>query len=82
MAKGRDGSMRDSMPEIAAWIDDLRRVFGRAEIDDQIRRGLRGECVFWASENGRELGVRGPAGVPLTDELRHAREAKRASGRG
>lgn len=44
--------MRDSLPEIAAWIDDLRRVVGRAEIDAQIRRGIAGEPVFAVHVDG------------------------------
>ena len=66
MSQGDDGSLRNAMPEITAWIDDLRQVFGRASIDAQIRRGLRGECVFYARENGHEVGAPGPRGVPIT----------------
>lgn len=66
MSQGRDGSLRDKMPEIAAWIDELRQAFGRDVIDGQIRRGLRGEVLFHAREGGHELGKPGPAGVPIT----------------
>jgi hypothetical protein len=55
------------MPEIAAWIDGLRQVFGRAEIDAQLRRGMRGELTFFHFvENGREIGKPGPEGVPVS----------------
>lgn len=64
MKKG--GSLRSDMPEVAAWIDDLRTVFGREMIDEQLRRGMRGEVHFYASENGHVLGTPGPAGVPVT----------------
>lgn len=50
------------MPEVAAFVDDLREVFGREPIDEQIRRGLRGEPVFWAREAGHEIGTPVPAG--------------------
>jgi hypothetical protein len=49
-----------------AWLDELRAVFGQEHIDGQIRRGLKGECVFYANENGIELGQPGPPGVPLS----------------
>lgn len=39
-------SLRARCPEFAAFIDELRRVFGRAEIDAQIRRGMNGEPSF------------------------------------
>lgn len=38
--------LRESQPEFAAWIDDLRRVFGVEAINTQIRRGMAGEPVF------------------------------------
>jgi hypothetical protein len=66
MSKTGGGSLRGAMPGIAAWLDELRTVFGRAEIDEQIRGGLRGECVFYAQENGHQLGKKGPPGVPLS----------------
>lgn len=49
--------MRAEMPGVAAWIDELRRVFGRDEIDAQIRRGMRGEPTFYAYENGHAIGT-------------------------
>ena len=52
------GSMRDQMPVVAAFVDDLRAVFGKDEIDGQIRKGMKGEAAFFASENGHEIGAR------------------------
>lgn len=53
---------RQSMPTVAAWIDDLREAFGKTEIDAVIRVGLRPDCEprrrFFASENGQEIGNR------------------------
>jgi len=45
------------MPEIAALIDALRATFGKEVIDGQIRKGMKGEPVFWATENGYEIGT-------------------------
>lgn len=52
------GSLRDAMPETAAWIDQLREVFGAAAIDGSIRRGLQGVPMFWADEAGQEVGTK------------------------
>lgn len=50
------------------WIDTLREVFGKEEIDRQIRRGMAGQPTFWAEENGIEVGTKPdwvkPAGPP------------------
>ncbi|MET3431449.1 hypothetical protein ABIC71_000927 [Herbaspirillum seropedicae] len=50
-------NLRQEMPRIAAMIDDLRRELGLLPVDRQIRRALRGESVFYARENGREIGT-------------------------
>ena len=54
------GGMRERMPQCAAWVDAQREAFGEDEIDNVIRRGLRGDCkpeerVFF-SEAGVTLG--------------------------
>jgi hypothetical protein len=52
------GSMREAMPTVAAFVDELRAVFGADQVDPSIRAGLRGEPnKFWASEAGMELGT-------------------------
>jgi hypothetical protein len=51
------GSLREEMPAVAAFGDELRQAFGREYVDGAIRQGLRGRPVFWASENGREIGT-------------------------
>lgn len=54
----RQSNLRDQMPETAAFIDALRREFGAAMIDGQIRKGLRGEApAFYAEEGGRAVGT-------------------------
>ncbi len=49
---------RKSMPQTAAFIDQLRDVFGADQVDPSIRAGLRGEPNrFHAIEAGLELGT-------------------------
>lgn len=45
------------MPGTAAFIDAMREAFGADMINDQIRKGMKGEPTFYASENGHELGT-------------------------
>lgn len=45
------------MPNVKRWADDLRAVFGAAEIDAALR--AQG---FYASEAGRVLDTRTPLG--------------------
>lgn len=52
------------MPEITAWVENLRDAFGTEEINRQIRRGRDGEPVFFASENGTSYGTPIPPGNP------------------
>ena len=49
------------MPEIAAFVADLKAVFGEQEIDEAIRRGKAGEATFYARENGHAVGTPTPA---------------------
>lgn len=49
------------MPTVTAWIDGLRDVFGRRDIDAVIRSGIRGVPGFHARENGIEVGTAPPA---------------------
>jgi len=55
MAKG---GMREQMPVVAAWIDGMREAFGTESIDRQIRAGMKGQPVFYASENGHTVGTK------------------------
>jgi len=55
--------MREAMPTVAAWIDDLRAAFGAETIDAAIRGAVRdGRATFYAEEGGRQLGT--PATLP------------------
>jgi hypothetical protein len=57
-------SLRDEIPQTAALIDELRSVFGRESVDAQIRAGMQGAPMFWAKENGHEIGTK-----PLGDRV-------------
>ena len=57
MAKG---SMREQMPVVTAWIDEMRSAFGTEHIDGVIKAGMRGQPVFFASENGHTVGTPSP----------------------
>lgn len=56
--KAGKGGMRQAMPTVAGWIDELREAFGAESIDASIRAGLRGELNrFHAREGAHELGT-------------------------
>lgn len=67
-------SMRDSMPQTAAWIDDLRAAFGAGAVNGAIRAGIGGLPVFFAAEAGHQLGA--PATLPREDRLHVFSEAE------
>lgn len=59
---GKTGSLRESMPQVAQWIDELRAQFGKEAIDRIVLAGKRGERRFYAAEIGpdgvmREFGT-------------------------
>ena len=60
-----NGNMREQMPQVAAIIDAFREAFGAEVVDAAIRRGMRGEQGFHATENGHEVGTPVYRGVPL-----------------
>jgi hypothetical protein len=57
MGKEERKPMRQAMPAVAGWIDQLRAAFGAEPIDAAIRAGLDGQQTFHARENGREVGT-------------------------
>lgn len=63
----RATSPKTQMPEIAAWIDELRASLGVEMIDNAMRNGLK-NGGFWAIEEGFVVGH------PPPDALRRARE--------
>jgi hypothetical protein len=52
MGQGK-GSMRERMPQCAAWVDEIREVFGRDSVDAAMRTH-----GYYAAEAGIELGSR------------------------
>ena len=83
--------LRQKMPTVAAFIDDLRAAFGEEIIHNIIRAGLQGQLVFHASENGHQIGTPLPSvagkSVSMADiDLRSfsaiaAQHASRAKGK-
>ena len=57
------GSLREVMPVTAQLIDEYRAVFGKENIDQVMRRAMKGEPVFYAEENGHTFGTPSPARV-------------------
>lgn len=54
-------SLRDDMPQTAAFIDALREAFGKDAINAEIRKGIGGlPGHFYASENGFTSGTPTP----------------------
>lgn len=49
--------MRETMPTVAAIIDDLRAAFGADAINPSIKGGMAGVPTFYARENGHEVGT-------------------------
>ena len=57
-ARNMSKPLRQTMPTIAGWIDELRDAFGAEAINPAIRAGIDGQPTFYASENGQEVGTR------------------------
>ena len=51
------GSLREAMPLVTGFLDDLRRAFGERYINGAIRAGMQGRPVFWAREGEHEVGT-------------------------
>lgn len=52
--------LREKMPSVAAFIDDMRSAFGADVVNSAIRAGIDGQPTFWASEGGHQIGTRAP----------------------
>lgn len=61
--------LRQTMPTVAAWIDELRDAFGPDVINAAIKAGMDGQPTFYARENGIEVGTRitPESGISLAD---------------
>lgn len=54
------GQLRQTMPTITAWLDDMRQAFGEETINAAIRGGLSGRPTFFAEEGGVQIGTPRP----------------------
>lgn len=51
-------SMKDAMPQTADWVNQKRAEWGRAHVDDCMRRAMQGQAgYFYAIEGGRVVGT-------------------------
>ena len=64
-------SLRDAMPQTAAFVDFAREVFGAESVNAAIRKGMGGlPGHFHAVEAGREVGTEFPETVGFSvDQL-------------
>lgn len=53
-------SLRETMPLVTEFIDEMRVAFGVDVINRAIKNGMAGGCDFYASENGQEVGNKLP----------------------
>lgn len=53
-------NLREAMPLVTAFIDEMREAFGADVINRAIKNGMNGGCDFYASENGQEVGNKLP----------------------
>lgn len=58
--------LRQTMPTVAAWIDQHRAVFGEADTNAAIRAGINGQPTFYARENGQAIGTPQPTETNAT----------------
>jgi HSP20 family molecular chaperone IbpA len=49
--------LRQTMPTVAGWIDELRAAFGPETINAAIKAGIDGQPTFYAKENGHSVGT-------------------------
>lgn len=66
----RPANLRQTMPAVAGWIDELRTAFGAEGINASIRAGLQGQPTFWASEGSVEVGTRDTRTGITLDQIR------------
>lgn len=50
--------LREQMPDTAEAIDQLREIFGKDVVDQQIRQAMHGKPGFYAEENGHTFGIK------------------------
>lgn len=58
MSKLKPKPMRETMPTVAGWVDDLREAFGREAVIPSIYAGTHGEAdQFHATEGSHQVGT-------------------------
>jgi hypothetical protein len=57
MSQPQAKPLRQTMPTVAAWVDELREAFGADAINDAIRNGVAGGSAFHAMEGGHSIGT-------------------------
>lgn len=66
----KNKGLRQTMPGVAAMVDEFRQTFGAETINRAIKNGINGGSDFWAGENGIEIGHRqGDAGLIGSDRM-------------
>lgn len=73
--------LRQTMPTVAAWVDELRAAFGADAINPAIRNGAAGGSHFYAEENGHAIGCEAMPGSHVVS-LAHMVLAKPVEGAG
>ncbi len=53
-------NLREAMPVTTGFIDAMRAAFGADCINSSIKAGMNGQPMFYASENGIEVGTKAP----------------------
>ena len=62
MSQPKAKPLRQTMPTVAAWIDELREAFGADAINPAIRNGVGGGTAFYATEGGQTIGFEASLG--------------------
>lgn len=59
--------LRQTMPTISAFIDEMREAFGADDINASIKAGMAGQPTFYACEGGATVGTKDTRpGIPLS----------------
>lgn len=56
MSQAKPKPLRQAMPTVAAWVDELREAFGADAINPALRNGAAGGALFYATEGGQTIG--------------------------
>lgn len=73
MANPGKPDLRSAMPATAQWVQEQRKAFGAAHVNQCLREGLGGvPGRFYAIEGGYTTGTPFPASHPIADHQRLA----------